>query len=221
MADRDGLINQCKKPAGWFGRLTLWRMNLSHSMLTDWGLGHVAVEPHYTILEVGCGGGRTISKLARMASAGKVCGIDYSDESVAASRRTNAEEIRSGRVEIRSGSVSRLPFPDATFDLITAVETHFFWPDLPGDMREVYRVLKPDGRFILIAEIYKGARTAAARLAEKHIDRMGMTLLTVEEHRELLAGAGLADVRVIEQADKGWICAVGSKPAAAAAQITR
>jgi ubiquinone/menaquinone biosynthesis C-methylase UbiE len=189
-------------------------MNKSHSGLTDWGLGHVSVEPHYTILDVGCGGGRTISKLARMASAGKVCGIDYSEASVAASTRTNAELIRSGRVEIRSGSVSRLPFPDTTFDLITAVETHFFWPDLPGDTREVVRVLKPGGTFILIAEIYKGARTAAAKMVEKHADRMGMTLLTVEEHRELLAGAGCADVQVIEEADKAWICAVGSKPTA-------
>src|SRR5215472_16494477 len=194
--------NQCKKPAGWVGRLNLWRMNKSHSGLTDWGLGHVSVEPHYKILDVGCGGGRTISKLARMASAGKVCGIDYSEESVAASRRENAEAVRSGRVEIRAGSVSQLPFPDATFDLITAVETHFFWPDLPGDMREVFRVLKPGGTFILIAEIYKGARTAAAKMVEKHADRMGMTLLTVEEHRNLLAGAGCADVRVIEEADK-------------------
>ena len=206
--------NQCKKPAGWVGRLNLWRMNKSHSGLTDWGLGHVSVEPHYKILDVGCGGGRTISKLARMASAGKVCGIDYSEESVAASRRENAEAVRSGRVEIREGSVSQLPFPDATFDLITAVETHFFWPDLPGDMREVFRVLKPGGTFILIAEIYKGARTAAAKMVEKHADRMGMTLLTVEEHRNLLAGAGCADVRVIEEADKAWICAVGSKPTA-------
>jgi len=47
------------------------------------------------------------------------------------------------------------------------LETHFWWPDLPGDMREVFRVLKPGGTLILIAEIYKGANTIAAKLAEK------------------------------------------------------
>ena len=42
------------------------------------------------------------------------------------------------------------------FDLVTAVETHFFWPDLPNDVREVLRVLKPGGTFLLIAEVYRG-----------------------------------------------------------------
>jgi 2-polyprenyl-3-methyl-5-hydroxy-6-metoxy-1,4-benzoquinol methylase len=51
-------------------------MNLSHSKLTDWGLTHIPVEKHFAILDVGCGGGRTISKLAAMAAQGKVYGVD-------------------------------------------------------------------------------------------------------------------------------------------------
>ena len=65
-------MNQCAKPEGWLGRLTLWRMNASHSKLTDWGLGHVVIESHYTILDVGCGGGRTVSKLAALATLGSL-----------------------------------------------------------------------------------------------------------------------------------------------------
>ena len=76
---------QCKKPTGLIGRLTLWRMNKSHSDLTDWGLTHTTVESRFTVLDVGCGGGRTVGKLAAMAAQGKVHGIDYSEESVAAS----------------------------------------------------------------------------------------------------------------------------------------
>src|SRR5579864_6609301 len=119
------------------GRYTLWRMNLSHSRLTDWGLAHISIGKDCTILDVGCGGGRTVSKLAAIATDGKVYGVDYSDESVAATRRTNARWIALGRVDVRRGSVSYLPFPDAMFDVITAVETHFWWPNLPGDMREL------------------------------------------------------------------------------------
>jgi len=55
---------QCQKPRGWQGRLTLWRMNLSHSGVTDWGLTHISVGIHDIVLDVGCGGGRTIAKLA-------------------------------------------------------------------------------------------------------------------------------------------------------------
>ena len=214
MASGNTLENQCSKPAGWLGRFSLWRMNASHSKLTDWGLQQISIENNSTILDVGCGGGRTVSNLAAIATQGKVYGIDYSDESVAATKRTNAQWISLGRVEVRHGSVSQLTFPDGMFDLVTAVETHFWWPNLPGDMRELFRVLKPGGTLILIAEIYKGANTTAAKLVEKYASRTGMKLLSVDEHRELFTNAAFSDVQVIEERAKGWICGIGRKPIA-------
>ena len=153
-----------------------------------------------------------MSKLAAIATQGHVCGIDYSEDSVAVSQKTNARWIDIGRVEIRQGTVSQLPFPDDVFDLVTAVETHYFWPDLAADTREVFRVLRPGGAFIVIAEAYKGAKTAAGKLAEKYLPLAGMALLSVDEHRELFTTAGYSDVRVIEEAGKGWICGIGRKP---------
>jgi ubiquinone/menaquinone biosynthesis C-methylase UbiE len=187
-------------------------MNSSHSKLTDWGLAQINIEKHFTVLDVGCGGGRTVSKLAAIAAQGKVYGVDYSEDSVAATKSINAQPIAAGRVEVRHGSVSQLPFSDAMFDLVTAVETHFWWPNLPADMREIFRVLKPGGTFLIIAEVYKGANTTASRLAEKYASRTGMTLLSVDEHRQLFEDADFSDVQVIEKRDKGWICAVGKKP---------
>jgi len=189
-------------------------MNVSHSKLTDWGLGHVSIENRYTILDVGCGGGRTVNKLASIASEGKVYGVDHSEESVAITKRMNSQWISLGRVETRLGSVSELSFPDGMFDLVTAVETHFWWPNLPSDMREVFRVLKPGGMLILIAEVYKGANTAVSRLAEKYASRTSMKLLSVVEHRELFINAGYAEVQVIEERKKGWICGTGRKAVA-------
>src|SRR6201988_5276438 len=55
--------NQFSKPTAWLGRYTLWRMTSHHSKLTDWGLKHTSIESHFTILDVGCGGGRTVNKL--------------------------------------------------------------------------------------------------------------------------------------------------------------
>jgi len=187
-------------------------MNASHSALTDWALGHLRLEKHYTILDIGCGGGRTVTKLARAATDGKVYGVDHAEASIAATARTNARWIEAGRVEVRLASVSRLPFSADTFDLATAVETHFWWPDLQGDMREVSRVLKPGGTLMIAAEIYKGANTMLSRLAEQHSDRTGMTLLSADEHRQLLIDTGYADVRIVEKRDKTWICAMARKP---------
>jgi|SRR5579864_49979 len=115
-------VSQFSKPTGWLGRYMLWRMNSHHSKLTDWGLDHVAIGSHFTILDVGCGGGRTVNKLAAIATQGKVYGIDHSDESLAATRRMNARWIDLGRVEVRHGCVSQMPFSDDLFDLVTAVE---------------------------------------------------------------------------------------------------
>ena len=79
-------------------------------------------------------------------------------------------------------------------------------------MREIFRVLKPGGTLILIAEIYKGANTTVSKLAEKFAKQSGMTLLSANEHRELFANAGYSDIQVIEKREKTWICAIGRKP---------
>ena len=112
-----------------------------------------------------------MSKLAAIATHGKVYGIDHSTESVAMAMRTNKQWIDIARVEVREASVSRLPFSEGAFDVITAVETHFWWPALPTDMREVLRVLKPGGRLIIIAEVYKGAAAFTSKAAERYSEK--------------------------------------------------
>ena len=198
----------------------LWEMNRHHSKLTDWGLSQVKIKKTDTILDVGCGGGRTISKLANMANDGKVYGIDYSEESVTAAHRANARWIDIGRVRVEEGTVSQLEFADNTFDLVTAIETHLFWPDLPNDFREIYRVLKPLGAMLIVAEIYKGGRHLEGvrkKMFDKHL-AANMNLLTPDQHRGLLTSAGFVDVKVLEKLDKGWMCALGRKPFSGAVQ---
>jgi cyclopropane fatty-acyl-phospholipid synthase-like methyltransferase len=63
-------------------------MNRTHEGVTAWGLGHVAINADVQVLDIGCGGGRTIGILA--AKAKMVHGLDHSASSVAASRRVNA-----------------------------------------------------------------------------------------------------------------------------------
>jgi SAM-dependent methyltransferase len=204
------LLDQCRKPKWWLGRLLVWNMNLRHSRLTDWGLTHVPLDKHFTILDVGCGGGRTVAKLAAVMGDGKVHGIDYSAASVAAARSTNTRWIEAGHVEIQQASVSHLPFPNDVFDVVSAVETHYYWPNLEADLREILRVLKPGGTLVIIAEAYKGRRFDI--LVRPAMMLLRAKYLSMNEHRELLATAGYAEVAVFEERSKGWICAVGRRP---------
>jgi ubiquinone/menaquinone biosynthesis C-methylase UbiE len=204
------LLKQCRQPIGWLGRLNLWSMNRRHSKVTEWGLTHVSIRSRDTILDLGCGGGMTVARLAGVAAEGKTYGIDYSETSVAASRKLNRRAIAADRVNIQLGSVSQLPFPAQMFDLVTAVETHYYWPDLNADMREVLRVLKPGGTLTIIAEAYKGGKhDQFLQGLEKLRGTMTYAHLSVSEHRDLFSSAGYADVEVFEEYDKGWICAVG------------
>jgi ubiquinone/menaquinone biosynthesis C-methylase UbiE len=204
------VLDQCRKPTGWVGRVVLWDMNRHHATVTDWGLQHLAIELHDTILDVGCGGGRTVHKLAGIATTGKVYGIDISEESVSVSRRTNRRWIQLGRVDIRHGSVSCLPFCEHSFDLVTAVETHFFWPDLVADLQEVRRVLKPGGKLIIIAEVYAGGKYN--QVLQKLAGWWHLALLSGTEYRDLFSRAGYAGIQIFEHYDKGWICVIGEKP---------
>ena len=206
------LLREVRKPSRWVGRFFLWIMNHSHSSLTDWGLKHVTVGKTFTILDVGCGGGRTIQKLAAIATEGVVYGVDYAKGSVAASRAKNARSVQAGRVAIAQGTVSKLPFADGSFDLITAVETQYYWPDLPGDMREILGVLKPGGTLIIMAESYKKGN--ADKLLQPVMKVLSAAYLSVEEQRDLFLAAGFRDVETFEERGSGWMCATGRKAGA-------
>ena len=159
------------------------------------------------ILDVGCGGVRTIEKLAALAPEGKVYGVDYADGSVATARGKNAELIAAGRVEIKQASVSQLPFPDGMFDLVTAVETQYYWPNVLGDMQEILRVLAPGGTLLVIAESYKNSKFDA--IQRPVMKFLKSTNMSPEEQRELFVSAGYTDVQVLEERSKGWLCATG------------
>ena len=204
------LARQARKPNKWLGRPFLWIMNRSHSTLTNWGLEHVQIQKNFRILDIGCGGGRTVEKLAGVASKGVVCGVDYASGSVAVSRSKNADLIKSGRVEIHQAPVSQLPFPDNSFDLATAVETQYYWPDLVNDMKEVRRVLKRGGRLVVIAETYKGGRLDPLKAPAMKL--LKSSHLSADDHRNLFLSAGYDNVEIFEEKKRGWICVTGRNP---------
>ena len=68
------------------------------------------------------------------------------------SKKVNEAAIAEGRCAVLHGSVADMMFADDWFDAVTAFETVYFWPDPPRCFREVYRVLKPGGTFLICNE---------------------------------------------------------------------
>ena len=142
-----GFFDNMRKPKGKLGNIQLKSMNKEHTPVSLWGLKHLNIEDDDIILDVGCGGGININRMAKKAK--KVYGIDYSEESVKLSREVNQDLIKEGKVKVLEGNVQSLPFEDETFDIVTAFETVYFWPDIEKSFGEVKRVLKPGGTFLI------------------------------------------------------------------------
>jgi ubiquinone/menaquinone biosynthesis C-methylase UbiE len=204
------MVSQARKPSGKLGRLWAWSMNTGHWPVTKWGLGHIEVQPDDVILDVGCGGGKTVNWLAAMATEGKVYGIDYSESSIAVASNTNKNYIADGRVEIFKASVESLPFPDESFSLVTAVQISYFWPDFVQTLREISRVLKRGGSLLIINEVYRddNFEKKNAKLAKAGDFKYYLP----EELRGFLGEAGYSNIQIDTRPAKNWLAAVGIKP---------
>lgn len=162
-----GFFSNMRKPEGKLGNIQLKSMNKEHTPVSLWGLKHLNISPDDVILDIGCGGGMNINRMAQGAK--KVYGVDYSIESVNLSKEVNQDLIREGRVEVHEGNVMDLPFEDNSFDIVTAFETVYFWPDIVKSFGEVKRVLKPGGMFLIGCEA-NGTNNLAMKFFDKVID---------------------------------------------------
>ena len=181
-------FSQCARPEGALGRVMLSFMNYTHGPLTNWGLKLVDIQDGWTMLDVGCGGGFTIRRLLNRSKDAQVYGIDISEESVAKAKKVNAE-VLDKQVFVTQGSAEKLPYENEKFDLVTAVETVYFWPNLPGCLQEVHRVLKPGGKFAILVEVVDSDSKWTSVVE-------GMTAYTPEQIKSLLDDAGFAQTEI-------------------------
>jgi cyclopropane fatty-acyl-phospholipid synthase-like methyltransferase len=114
--------SQYRCPTGASGRKVASNMNKGHLDLTTWGLKHVSIKSDSVILDIGCGGGKTISHIAKRAVHSKVYGIDHSSDMVDYSKRVNKKLIATNRVEILLETVEKTGFKNDFFDLVIAID---------------------------------------------------------------------------------------------------
>ena len=142
--------NVIKPKNNFGGRFMVKGMNIGHEKLAMWGRSFLNIRPNDILLDLGCGGGRNIQYF--LTKANKVYGIDYSRTSVDIARALNDNDIKDGRCQIIEGDVKNIPFDDNSIDFVTAFETIYFWKDIEACFREIYRVLKDGGEFLICNE---------------------------------------------------------------------
>lgn len=194
-----------EKPQGDDGRAMLERMNTgAHEQLARWGLDRLDVVKGARILDVGCGGGGNIARMLEMADDVFVAGMDYAPLAVNMSREVNEKAIAEGRCTIKAASVDSIPDELDDFDLVTAFETIYFWPDLPAALAEIHRVLKDEGLFLICNEA-NGMNEAANEIA-REIDEM--TVYTADDLRTALEAAQFQVIEIEDEGEAGRIAVV-------------
>ena len=202
------IFSNTRKPEGFFGKMMVNGMNGGgHAAMANWALSSVHIKESDHILDIGCGGGANIARLLQRAPKGMVQGVDYSPVSVAKSSKINAKAIADGRCKIVEASASDLPFEEDSFDIITAFETIYFWPDIEHCFGEVKKALKPGGQFVIVNE--DDGLTGANEKWEKLIE--GMHTYKPEEIRLHLSNAGFHDINITRNSEKHWLMATAVK----------
>ncbi len=188
----------------WGGRLFLCGMNFFHRGGARWALRFLDLRNAQSILDVGCGGGQNIRTMLRNCPDALVFGLDFSPASVRKAATLNHVAVVEGRTTVSEGNVNAMPYEMESFDVVTAFETVYFWQPLDDCLREVWRVMKPKGRFLVMCEANDPVKAVVWTRKIK-----GMTAYTPQELERRLVHAGFTSVEV--HTYKKRMCLIATK----------
>jgi ubiquinone/menaquinone biosynthesis C-methylase UbiE len=132
------------------GHLVGYALSFKNRERSEWVLALLDLKPSDRVLEIGFGPGADIQRASRTAAF--VAGLDHSEVMVSQATSRNSAAIREGRVELKLGVAAEIPYPDAQFDCVFAINSAQFWKNLPHTFAGIQRVLKPGGRVLLAVQ---------------------------------------------------------------------
>lgn len=183
------------------GAVVAGSVTLAPEQVAETAISLLAVQPESTVLELGCGSGRLLFRLAARLRRGFAVGVDPSEWMVRHARHRNRHWIGAGRAAVsRAGSADLGHLPDGRFDAVLGVHVVCFWSRPERDLAEVKRVLRPGGRLLLGFRPEVGAsRPDPSRLPPQRVEAW-------------LREAGFAEVRREPSRDGSlvWVSASSS-----------
>lgn len=203
---RKFITKQFGNPSGLFGRFIGNGMARNNVYDAQWTISLLDIQPYHHILEIGFGPGVSTQIAAEKASKGFVAGVDHSQTMVQSASQRNADAIQSGRIELKHGEVSSLPYPDESFDTAFSLHSIYFWQSPVDCLKEIKRVLKPSGLLAITIQPKDKWKPV--------VDANIMTLYFGKDIASMFSDAGYRNIRieVPPQEDKVFLeCILGVK----------
>jgi ubiquinone/menaquinone biosynthesis C-methylase UbiE len=164
-------------------------MERGHRPVGEQAIARMGVEPNSRVLDIGCGSGWASRLLADYASAGRVTGIDISDEMIRVAR----EQSKSyANVDFKVASAEQLPFADNEFTRAFSMESLYYYENMPKALGEIHRVMKAGGLFCAVVDLYWENEATHQWVEDLKVP---VQLLKIEDYRSLFQGAGFVEVR--------------------------
>ena len=170
-------------------------MEHGHRPVGEQAIARMRVGPNSRVLDVGCGSGWASRLLADYAIAGRVTGIDISDEMVQLARESSKSHRN---VEFEVASAEQLPFETNEFTHAFSMESLYYYRNIPKALTEIHRVLKPGGLFVAVVDLYWENEAT-----HQWIDtlKVPVELLSADDYRALFIDAGfenISDERILD-----------------------
>jgi ubiquinone/menaquinone biosynthesis C-methylase UbiE len=176
--------------AYWYGREDTTPLREASRRITRKVVDALGLRPGERVLDAGCGLGLPALDVAE-ATGAHVTGVTVSQAEVDAATKRAAEARMQEQVRYQRADFMALPFPDASFDAVLAMESLVHAPDLDEALRELHRVLRPGGRVGLVE--YTLESEAAGLEVEEFFGNLGLgNVLTMQGWIEAFAKAGFA-----------------------------
>jgi SAM-dependent methyltransferase len=140
------------------------------------------------VLDVGCGTGWLMRRIASLLSAGLAAGMDVSNAMV---RRAEALSAQLPNVVFARGGVDAIPWDSSFFTKVVSVESAYYWPDPAKGLKEIFRVLLPGGAAWILINYYRD-NPHCHQWGE--LLKVATHLFSAEEWAGLFRQAGFRDV---------------------------
>ena len=198
--NRKKMIETAGNPTGFWGKKMLDHMHTRHMELIQWGLNETDINQYNNVLDIGCGSGNALGYMYNINPNAHYAGLDYSKDSVVRAQSNNRRAVFRGQMKIITGNVCAMPYPDDAFDLIVSVESFYYWKDYDAALAEIKRVLKKDGKVLIILEAHHN--TPHPEEYDEMTEVLDMFIGTRKELETMFEKAGFT-VNVKEKED--WI----------------